>query len=576
MAHTALNALTPQIMRVSVDSVIGDLPFDLPPIIVDFLQLQSADIVIALLIAGAFILLCTIFAGICDYVSRISTAKFSEGFINGMRNELYYHIQKLPYSWHTDNATGDIIQRCTSDVEVVRNFASVQLLLVIRTLFLVGFNLYMMFSMNVASSLVSLLFMPIIFLYSMLFYKIIRKRFTSVDIAEGELTTKVQENLTGVRVVKAFGREKYEADTFDVKNDNWSKSWIKLGKITSIYWASGDFITGVQIMTVLLACVFQAVKGNITEGEFIAFMSYNAAMVWPVRGLGRVVSEMSKAGVSIERVQYILNSQQESSKENALKPDMNGDIVFENVNFNYKQNLLPVIKNVSFTAKSGKTIAILGGTGSGKSTIVHLLDMLYKLPEGCGKITVGDVDIRQIDLDWLRSNIGVVLQEPFLFSCTVKENICMAKKDATDEEMINVAKIACIHDSIVQMPQGYDTIVGEKGVTLSGGQKQRVAIARMLLQNTPIKIFDDSLSAVDTKTDEQIRNALLQNKNSSTVILISHRITTLMKADLILVLDKGEIVQSGTHTQLIKQNGIYQKIYNIQMRNEDRQIVQKG
>ncbi len=573
MAHTALNALTPQIMRISVDSIIGDLPLNLPVFIINILNLQNSNIISGLLTAGALILIATILGGIFDYIGRMCTSKCSEGFINSMRNELYYHIQKLPFSWHTGNSTGDIIQRCTSDVEVIRSFVSTQMLLVIKTLFLISFYLYMMFSMNVAISFVALLFMPVIFSYSLLFYKIIRNRFTEVDVAEGELTTKVQENLTGVRVVKAFGREKYEADNFDVKNDAWSKSWIHLGKITSIYWASGDFITGLQILSILLVGVFQAVQGNITEGEFIAFMSYNAAMVWPVRGLGRVISEMSKAGVSIDRVQYILNAKQESSPENAAKPDMTGDIVFDNVNFKYNENLMPVLKNINFTLKSGTILAILGSTGSGKSTIVHLIDMLYKLPENCGTITISGEDIRNIDLNWLRSNIGVVLQEPFLFSSTIRENIAIANKTASNKEIENVAKIACIHDSIMQMPNGYDTIVGEKGVTLSGGQKQRVAIARMLLQDTPIKIFDDSLSAVDTKTDEQIRNALLKSNKNSTVILISHRITTLMKADLILVMDDGKIVQHGTHAELFTQQGIYKKIYDIQMRNDDRQII---
>ncbi len=576
MFQTGLNALNPQIMRITVDSIVGNMPFALPKNIVDMLGLDEIGTIDGLLIAGAAILVFTIIAGVCDYISRMGTAKCSEGFIKRMRDELFYHIQKLPYSWHTDHSTGDIIQRCTSDVTVVRNFVSSQLLQVIKTVFLISIYFYIMFSMNVQISIIALCFIPVIISYTMVFYRQIARRFLAADEAEGELTTVVQENLTGVRVVRAFGREKHEVTQFDKKNEKWAQSWIQLGKLSSIYWATGDLITGLQILTVLTVGVVFAVQGTITQGELIAFMSYNLSMVWPVRGLGRILSEMSKAGVSIERVQYILDAQQEKNDENAQKPDMTGDIVFENVTFAYNEKLSPVLKNASFTVPAGKTFAILGKTGSGKSTMMHLLDRLYNLPEDCGKISISGVDINNIDLYWLRSNIGIVLQEPFLFSRTIKENIGAVNVNATQEQINSVAKTACIHTSIKEMANGYDTIVGEKGVTLSGGQKQRVAIARMLLKYAPIKIFDDSLSAVDSNTDAEIRHALAEHEKDSTVILISHRVTTLMQADEILVLDEGKIVQQGTHEELIKIDGIYKQIYDIQMNSEDRKLVEDG
>ncbi len=575
MLHTAFNSLTPQIMRIAVDSFVGNLPFNLPPQIISFLNLDGISTVNGLITASIAILITTIFAGISDYFSRMGTAKCSEGFIKDISNELFSHIQKLPYSWHTDHSTGDIIQRCTSDVNVVRNFVSGQLLQVIRTLFLISVYFYIMFSMNVKISLVALCFIPIILLYTSIFYSNIAKRFATADEAEGELTTQIQENLTGVRVVRAFGREKYEIEQFNKKNENWAKYWIYLGRLSSVYWAFGDFITGLQILTVLVVGVISTVNGDITQGELIAFMSYSMSMVWPVRSLGRILSEMSKAGVSIERVQYILDTEQEKSGEHTKKHDMKGDIVFDNVTFTYKENLSPVLKNVSFTVPSGKTFAILGKTGSGKSTMMHLLDRLYTLPPECGKITIGGVDINDIDLYSLRNNIGIVLQEPFLFSRTIRENISTADHSATYDDIKSVARAACIHESIKQTAKGYDTVVGEKGVTLSGGQKQRVAIARMLLKKAPIMIFDDSLSAVDSNTDAKIRKQLAKTGKDSTVILISHRITTLMQADEILVIDDGSVVQHGTHDTLIRQDGLYRQIYDIQMNSEDRVLVEK-
>ena len=459
-------------------------------------------------------------------------------------------------------------------MDVIRNFVSNQMLEVFRTVFLVVLYLAIMFSMNGKISLIALAFIPVVAAYSGIFYAKIAKRFRAADEAEGELSSTVQENLTGVRVVRAFGRERFEIDRFDERNNRFANMWIRLGSLLSSYWGIGDLITGLQILTVIVAGLLESVNGSLTLGEFLAFVSYNSALIWPVRGLGRILSEMSKAGVSIDRVSDILDAEEEHDAPGALEPPMDGDIVFHHINYCY-EGQKPVLKDIDFTIPAGTTFAILGGTGSGKSTLMHLLDRLYDLPPECGSITVGGVDISCIRRSWLRKNIGMVLQEPFLFSRTIEENIRATRPGASREEVREAARIACVDDAVDDFANGYDTIVGERGVTLSGGQKQRVAIARMLMQQAPIMVFDDSLSAVDSETDAQIRAALKENLSKATVILISHRITTLMQADRILVLDDGRIAELGTHEELIHRDGIYKRIYDIQMSSDDRSLLEQ-
>ena len=575
MLNTVFNAVTPQVIRITVDSVIGGGAYALPDWLVSVLGLVGAPLIKGLMLAALGILISAALSGVCNYFARLDTAKCSENFVKGLRDGLYSHIQKLPFSWHTAHQTGEIIQRCTSDVDTIRNFVTNQFLEVFRTIFLVVFYLIVMFSMNVKISLVALGFLPIIMAYSAFFYSKIAKGFLKADEAEGELSTTVQENLTGVRVVRAFGRERFEIERFDEKNNRFSELWIKLGALMSAYWASGDLITGLQIMTVLLVGVTETVAGGISAGEFLAFLSYNAALVWPVRALGRILSEMSKAGVSIDRVKYILDAREEQPPAQPQTPPMDTDIVFDHVSFGYGAGER-VLEDVSFTIPAGSTFAILGGTGSGKSTLVHLLDRLFDLPENGGRITVGGVDLRDIPQDYLRRNIGLILQEPFLFSRTIEENIKATMPKASLEEVRHAAAVACVDEALAEMSLGYDTMVGERGVTLSGGQKQRVAIARMLMQKAPVMVFDDSLSAVDAETDAAIRTALKEHEQGSTVILISHRITTLMQADHILVLENGRVVELGTHRELIEQEGIYKRIYDIQMSSEDRRLLEGG
>ena len=568
------NALTPQVIRITVDSILDTEPANLPGFLENIIPLESlrAEPLTALWIAAGAVLLFAILRGLCNYGQRLNLAKGSEGFVKRIRDGLFSHIQHLSYAWHTAHSTGDMIQRCTSDVDVIRNFVCNQLVEVVRTIFLILLYLSIMFSMNVKLSLVATVFIPIVGLFSGVFYRKISSRFKVADEAEGELTTCAQENLTGVRVVRAFGRERYEVERFETKNSRFSQLWIRLGKLLSVYWASGTFLTSLQVMVIILVGVNETVNGTMTLGSFLAFVTYNEALAWPVRSLGRVLSDMSKAGVSMDRVGYILKAPEEQDDSDAGQAPVQGDIVFDHVTFGYGGQ--PVLQDVSFTIPQGSTFAILGGTGSGKSTLVHLLDRLYDLAEG--KITIGGVDLRQFQRDHLRRNIGLVLQEPFLFSQTIRENIAATHPQAPEEDVRRAAAIACVDEAIAEFTAGYDTVVGERGVTLSGGQKQRVAIARMLLQNAPIMVFDDSLSAVDAQTDTKIRQALRENLGDATVILISHRITTLMQADQILVLDHGRVAELGTHDQLIHRPGIYQDIYNIEMSSDVRRLIAEG
>ena len=569
LASTVLNALTPQIFRFSIDEVLcgkggSRLPVNL---------WELAWMIVAVAVAS----------GLFTYVSRTNTAKAGENFAKNLRDTLFIHVQKLPMKWYDRNQTGDIIQRCTSDVEVIRGFVVTQLLEVFRTVFLVITSFAMMFSMNVKLSCVVLLFVPVVIVYSTVFYKLIAKRFTIADEAEGELSTVVQENATGVRVVRAFGREQFEMERFDEKNKAFASLWIRLGTLSGLYWGIGDLITGLQVVAVIIFGVAQAVNGAISVGEFIAFAAYNSTLVWPIRGLGRILSDMSKAGVSFERVDYIIRSREEAYGEEADGKEADGkeagmsggryDISFQHVTFGYEEGK-EVLRDISFTVPQGRTFGVLGGTGSGKSTIIQLLSRLYELEDKGGCIYIGSRKIQDIPIEELRRNIGMVLQEPFLYSRSIRENIAASVPDATMEEIRHAARIACVDEAIMGFPDGYETLVGERGVTLSGGQKQRIAIARMLLRRTPIMIFDDSLSAVDSQTDYEIRRALKEHMREATVILISHRVTSLMGADEIMVLSQGRIEECGTHEELIQRNGIYRRIYEIQMSRDDKEKME--
>ncbi len=568
---TGLDMLSPQLIRTTVDGILGDNELKLP----EFLMNRIASVGGVgylrdrLWLIGGLLVIMALFSVAFRYLFMLFNARGAESLVETMRNRLFSHIQRLPFSWHMQNQTGDIIQRCTSDVDMVKNFVSEQLTSVSRIVILIILSLFFMFSMNPRLTLVALASIPIIIAYSAYFHSKIGRQFMICDENEGILSTIAQENLTGVRVVRAFGREKYEKDRFEKQNNIYTNLWIKLCGFMALFWGAGDLISGLQVMLIVILGAVFCVRGSMTAGEFIAFISYNAMLTWPVRSLGRMISEMSKAGVSIERIRYIMNSDAEQDKPEAElagegTPEMRGDIEFHNVSFSYGD--APILSDISFKIPQGTTFGILGGTGSGKSTLMHLLNRLYDLPKENGRITIGGVDIADMKGSWVRSHIGMVLQESFLFSRTIAENIGITRRGMSLSDIRWAASIACVDEAISEFSKGYDTVVGERGVTLSGGQKQRTAIARMLTQRTPIMVFDDSLSAVDSETDAKIRQALKRNLGDSTVILISHRVTTLMQAECILVLDKGRVAELGSHEELIKKkDGIYRRIYDMQM-----------
>ena len=566
-----LDMIRPKVISFTVDSVIGtDVP-DLPDSILRLIdRLGGMDSLRAhLILLAAAVLLIGLLAAVFRYLFRSTNARGAEIFVERTRNELFRHIMYLPYSWMAENSTGDIIQRCTSDVQTIKRFIAEQLTALVRTIILIIMAVVFMGNIHWKVMLVSTAFIPIIVAYSLFFHTRIGSAFQKADIEEGKLSTIAQENLTGVRVVRAFGREMYERERFEKQNVYYTNFWVHLIRLLSAFWASGDVLTGTQMLSVLIAGSYFCVNGELTAGEFIALLSYNVMLTWPVRVLGRVISEMSKAGISIDRLRYIMNSDTEQDIPNAQTPPLDQEIRFEHVSFAYENGSEQVLRDVSLSIAPGSTIGILGGTGSGKSTLMYLLERIYELPEENGRITIGGVDIRSISRRHLRSNIGIVLQEPFLFSRTLEENIRFALESATLDEIRYAAKIAAVDSTIQGFTDGYQTFVGERGMTLSGGQKQRTAIAQMLIRKSPVMIFDDSLSAVDAETDQQIRQALRENTGGSTVILISHRIPTLMHADRIFVFKDGRILEEGSHAELMAREGLYRQIYLLQSSGGD-------
>ena len=563
---TALaDMLQPQIIRAAVDCAIGGKEGDFPGFVMNAVNSIGGFAYLGknLWIMALAIIAVAIVQVAAQYAFRVFNTKASETLVKTMRDSLFSHIQRLPFSWHMKNKTGDIIQRCTSDIDTTKNFLSEQLTSVFRIVLLLVLSITFMISMHPVLTLIALIPTPAIILYSFYFHRKIHDGFLECDENEGKLSAMAQENLTGVRVVRAFGRERAEIEKFEKQNDHYTALWEKMAKVLSRFWSVSDVLSGLQVMLVVVFGAYYCVNADLQAGAYIAFVSYNAMLVWPIRQLGRMISEMSKAGVSIDRVAYIMHSPVEQDDLEAVNAPMDGDICFENVSFGY-ENSPEILHDINFTVKSGTTLGILGGTGSGKSTLMLLLDKLYSLEKGKGSITIGGTDIRKISTAHLRKNIGLVLQEPYLFSRTIAENIAISDDGVDMEAVRSAAEAAALDETIKGFTQGYETMVGERGVTLSGGQKQRAAIARTLVRETPILIFDDSLSAVDTETDAKIRRAIFQRFGKATVILISHRITTLSAADKIIVLDKGRIAEEGNHEELKNSGGIYQKIYEAQ------------
>ena len=555
-------AAGPIILSTAIDSIIGSSPAA-NPVALWFMDLFGGrdSLREGLWIIGVLIVANTVFRGVFLYLKGYYSAKASENVSMNLRDRLYDHIQKLPYSYHVKTDTGDLIQRCTSDVETIRRFLGVQLVEVAGSLSMLFFILWSMLTLHRGMTWYSMILVPVIFGFAYVFFKRIQRDFKDADEAEAKLSTTLQENLTGIRVVKAFAREPFELEKFDARNSSYRISVNKLIDNLAVYWSLSDFLSMFQVGIVIVAGSVMVVQGRITIGILVAFISYVNMLIWPVRQLGRVLTDMGKATVSIDRVDEILSIPQEELIVNGQEPEVSGDIEFCNVNFSYDGNK-DVLHDISFHVRKGDTVAIMGPTGAGKSSLVNLLPRLYDYTSGSVKID--GIELKEIDRHWIRKNIALVLQEPFLYARTIKDNIRFTDPEKQDKSVFQAAKVASIHNDIISLEKKYETMVGERGVSLSGGQKQRMAIARAIITETPIVIFDDSLSAVDTETDIEIRKALELRKNVATTFVISHRISTVSNADMIIVLDKGRIIQSGTHRELISQDGLYKRIYDIQ------------
>ena len=517
-------------------------------------------------IVGLALVGLNILSGVFSFSKGRSQAVAGENVSLYLREKLYGHIQRLPFSYHVKAETGDLVQRCTSDVETVRRFLAGQLMQVVNAVMMIGFALFYLLRENVKITLISMILVPVLFLFAWLFFKWVIKSFRLADESEGKMSAVLQENLTGVRVVRAFGRQEYEVEKFEAANSDLKKKNFKICNLLAVYWATSDALSMIQSMLTLLTCVFFAIRGEITVGTLTIFTSYIWKLLWPIRQLGRILSDAGKSSVAMERIDEILRQPEEPAEPDAIKPSLKGDIVFDHVTFAYADGR-DVLKNMSFTIPQGKTVAILGATGSGKSSVVHLIQRLFEPKKG--EIRIGGTPICKIDRYYLRSRVGLVLQEPFLYSRTLKENVAIAVPNATNEAIDQAVQDAAAKAFILESDKGFETLVGERGVTLSGGQKQRVAIARTLMKDNDILIFDDSLSAVDTETDAQIRTALKRRSKDTTTIIISHRIVTLSQADLILVMEDGRVTEQGTHDQLIHSGGLYSKIFNIQTALEE-------
>ncbi|MFR0978815.1 MAG: ABC transporter ATP-binding protein [Holdemania filiformis] len=512
-------------------------------------------------IGAAAILAINALICVCVFLRGYWNAVISEEVCRKVRNRLYAHLQSLPFSYHVRIKTGDLVQRCTSDVDQIRRFLAGQISEVVYSVATALAALLILFSIYRPLAWLAVISMPLLVIYAYVFFTRVQKAFLASDEAEGDLSTAVQENLSGIRVVKAFNNEREEIRKFEQKNARYRDLTFKMIQYLGAYWGTSDLICLTQIFVIILAGIFAAVRGDLSVGSFFVFISYEGMILWPVRNLGRILADMGKMSVSIGRLQEILDETPEDVASGETPP-IEGRIEFDHVQFQYEGDSQPVLKDLTFTIEKGMTVALIGPTGGGKSTLVHLLMRLYDPTSG--QIRIDGHDITDIQRTWLRQNIGIVLQEPFLFSKTIYDNIHLARRGAHREEVEQAARIASVHEVIAEFDRGYDTLVGEKGVTLSGGQKQRIAIARTVLSPQPILIFDDSLSAVDTQTDAKIRAALKEVQSQTTTLIITQRVASAMDADLILVLEQGRITQAGTHDQLLEEEGLYRRIVEIQ------------
>ncbi|MEW5938716.1 MAG: ABC transporter ATP-binding protein [Chloroflexota bacterium] len=556
--YAASRTLTYLLLRYFADTVLG----------AQTLAFGSLNRTLAILALGFVGLAC--FEGLFSYVSGRLAAYTAEGITRRLRDYLFDHIQRLTFSYHSQTPTGDLIERVTSDVDSVRRFFSEQAIGVGRILLMFIINFAALLQLHQPLAWISIIAIPVVLVVSLWFFKLVTKRYEQYQEQEAVLSTTLQENLTGVRVVKAFARQDYEMNKFEKDNFEKFRRGRRLLQMHSLFWPLSDIVLGFQMLAGFVYGANLAIQGEITVGTYLAYAGLIVQLIWPIRNLGRIIVQASSGLVSYSRLMEIVKQDREPLLDGRVQPGSpaRGDVVFEDVSFMYSDGKHDVLKNVSFHVRPGQAVALLGSTGSGKTSLVNLLPRFHEYTGG--SILLDGAELKDYPREYLRRQIGIVEQEPFLFSRSIRENITYGVgRDVPQEEIERAAKAAAIHDVILSFPNGYNTLVGEKGVTLSGGQKQRVTIARTLLKNPRILILDDSTSSVDLETEAEIREALNSLMQDRTTFIIAHRIQSVMIADLILVLDKGAVVQMGAHDDLLAQEGMYRRIYDIQTRIDE-------
>lgn len=555
---------------------VGTSTANFPSFITDIFKLSNDKKTIILIVASSLVfyqLLRFTMVFMEDYLRGRLTENISEK----LRNRLYNHIQSLDYTFHNNADTGDLVQRVTSDIEAMSNFVSNRIPEFFRLFATVIFGAVQIFVISPTMVLVALSMVPISAIASVWFFKKVDKSFKVIEETESGMMTVIQENLSGSKIVRAFANESFEIEKLEKKNKKYSDEYLKFQSISSKYWGFSDTIAMLQyLVTIMIGVIFVRNNGDITGGQIIAVLMLLGMLIWPIRGLGRMIGDFGRALVSTQRIFEILEKKSEFEVNGTLTPEIKGKIEFKDVHFQFPDGKNSLLNGVSFKVEAGQTVAIIGRTGSGKTTIINLLSRM--LETSSGDIFIDDVNIKNIEKHYLRKQMGIVLQEPFLFSKTVYDNIAISNPTVDRDNVLKAAQIAAIEKDISSFEKGYDTIVGERGTTLSGGQKQRVAIARILIDNKPILVFDDSLSAVDTETDMMIRNALNDRDSKSTTVIITHRITTAKQADVIVVLEEGKISDIGVHETLSKKPGLYQKLWEIQgqLEAEFMQLIEEA
>lgn len=522
-----------------------------------------------LVISAVILSIIGIIMAIITYAQRFLSEWIAAHIGFDLRNQLYNHIQHLPFAYHDYAQTGQLISRCIEDVRAIERFTGSGVVDLIRLVILMIGIIALLLAENARLAAIALLPMIPLVMITTNFGRKIGKLFLAVDNLLGELSSRLQESVTGIQVVRAFAREAYEIKRFDTANRGLYKARLKVIGEWSKILPSSVFLVSLGTILILWFGGQLVLEGQMTIGEIVAFNSYLLLLTLPAQQLTWLVNLAGEAVAGVQRTYEILDHAPAiRSPENAINLfEISGSVEFNNVSLHYSQEKAHALEDIQLEVLPNQIIALIGPTGSGKTSLVNLIPRFYDVSQG--QVLVDGIDVRQVDLTSLRRQIGIVLQTSLLFSISVRENIAYGNPDASMEEIIQAAKAAQAHDFIIDLPDGYETIVGERGITLSGGQRQRVAIARALLMNPRILILDDSTSSVDTQTERQIQNALNFLMQGRTTFVIAHRLSTVRRADLILVLDQGRIVERGKHHELLQQDGLYRQIFELQLRDRE-------